>query len=313
MSTLQATNLKHNASASNNITLDSAGNATFAGNVTAAGNVNATGMVVPSSSFLRNRIINGDMRIDQRNAGVTSTVSAGSFGYFTVDRWAVFSGGGSTQLQRVAGLSGFDSALEIRPQAGTNQTNLEQRIEATNCQDLVSAAATVSGRFFADGSGVTVLVSWYYPASRDNWSSVTFVPIETITLSAGQHINYARSFNTDANAARGMGVVFDIRNAAGRTVRITGVQLEVGSAATPFERRLFGQELALCQRYYSENTSGYFPNNVAMAQYFKVSMRTAPTVTWAGAGGSISSINTESFVGFSSSNATARWTASSEL
>ena len=283
MSTIQATNLKHNASASNNIVLDASGNAAFAGTV------------VPSSSFLRNRLINGDFRVDQRSGGSTATVAAGVFSYATIDRWPAFSAGGSTQLQRVAGPTGFDNALEIRPQTGTTQTNVEQRIEATNCQDLVSTTATVSARLFADGAGVQVAVSWYYPIARDNWSSVTFVPIETITLTSGQYINYAKSFTTDANASRGMGIVFDIRNAAGRTVRMTGVQLEAGTVATPFERRQFGQELALCQRYFTNWVgdagasgfraigSGYASGtDAAIVIPLSAAMRATPTVSFSG-------------------------------
>ncbi len=72
MSTLKAINLVHPTSATNNIVLDNAGNMT------------AGGTLAMSSSFMRNRIINGDMRIDQRNAGASITPTDGQF---TVDRW----------------------------------------------------------------------------------------------------------------------------------------------------------------------------------------------------------------------------------
>jgi len=71
------------------------------------------------------------------------------------------------------------------------------------------------------------------------------------------------------------------------TFEITGVQLEVGSVATDFEHRSFGQELALCQRYYQQYTNimsvGYVPNNVSKSYShgfnFPVEMRAAPTLT----------------------------------
>jgi len=72
-----------------------------------------------------------------------------------------------------------------------------------------------------------------------------------------------------------------------RTFFLTGVQLEVGSTATPFEHRSFGEEEALCQRYYFQTTSVYYlntygnsPASYSLGNYvLPVSMRANPTVT----------------------------------
>jgi len=73
------------------------------------------------------------------------------------------------------------------------------------------------------------------------------------------------------------------------TLEITGLQLEVGSTATDFEHRSFGQELALCQRYYYQSWTGseegyYFTQyaaNYRMLQVFHpVPMRATPTVSF---------------------------------
>ena len=83
---------------------------------------------------------------------------------------------------------------------------------------------------------------------------------------------------------------------------VTGVQLEAGSAATPFERRQYGQELALCQRYYckfNSSAGAAYSTGGAGAQarsgfYFPVTMRAAPTIT-AGTAASTSNITSDTF------------------
>lgn len=75
----------------------------------------------------------------------------------------------------------------------------------------------------------------------------------------------------------------DWQNTSGATFEVTGVQLEVGDTATPFEHRSYGQELTLCQRYYSTspNYQGQLYNtSTATAQIqYSTEMRAAPTVT----------------------------------
>ena len=86
------------------------------------------------------------------------------------------------------------------------------------------------------------------------------------------------------------------------TVEITGVQLEVGSQATAFEHRSFGEELALCQRYFFKNIneSGESGSNYAKAystselftsQRFPVAMRATPTITAYGNAGTAGTVH----------------------
>jgi len=81
--------------------------------------------------------------------------------------------------------------------------------------------------------------------------------------------------------------IFDTTN---RTFFITGVQMEVGSVATPFEHRSYGEELALCQRYYYHHVAGgdteklvgsgiaYASNQGNVATHFPTTMRTIPAL-----------------------------------
>jgi hypothetical protein len=90
-----------------------------------------------------------------------------------------------------------------------------------------------------------------------------------------------------AAAANGLQVVVAWgATGAGVNRYLTGVQLEVGTAATPFERRQYGQELSLCQRYYYRNDAlTYFNGNSGNSTVarggakFGVTMRATPAIT----------------------------------
>ena len=103
-----------------------------------------------------------------------------------------------------------------------------------------------------------------------------------------------------------------------RTFFITGLQIEVGSVATPFEHRSFGEELALCQRYYHEQfirvdtASNY--SDLRFSYDFPVYMRAAPTLTKDtgfsvdGSGpGNFENISTSGFVIHGGSSTGKRW------
>lgn len=278
MSTLQATNLKHASSASNNIVLDSSGNATFAGTA------------VPASSFLRNRIINGGMEIDQRNAGASVSVASGSTAFGT-DRWQLFSSGSTQTMQRVAGTGGFQNALQITGAAGNTATNLFQRIEAANSFDLAGQTVTVSARIIAPFA-MTLTYFLFRANTTDNFSGLTQEATGTVALNSGVNVV---SFSAALSASATTGVQIDLRFGAftSGSLTITGVQLEVGTTATPFERRQYGQELALCQRYYQKGSST-LPGFSFCTHWLKVTMRTAPTMTGT-AGATLTTITVDKF------------------
>jgi hypothetical protein len=91
---------------------------------------------------------------------------------------------------------------------------------------------------------------------------------------------------TNAGWANGQGV--DLTNSTNNYFQLTGVQLEVGSTATDFEHRSFGQELALCQRYFTKvayaqaSGSGDGSTMASVHARFGVDMRAGPTITASG-------------------------------
>jgi hypothetical protein len=119
-------------------------------------------------------------------------------------------------------------------------------------------------------------------------------------------------------------IEFTLASLTSGSIDITGVQLELGSVATPFERKNFGQELALCQRYY-ETLLGSSVNEIystGATNYikwvFKTSKRGNPTIT--GAYVSFNAVtnlaSTQDMAVFQGTNAYCWWqnaTASSEL
>jgi len=113
---------------------------------------------------------------------------------------------------------------------------------------------------------------------------------------------WGTSSGTNANRAAGIGSLY---SSTDNELFITGLQMEVGSQATPFEHRSFGEELALCQRYFETLPSGgkvqFGPNsNSNFSSYsnanviFKVEKRANPTVTATSSGNSNNAINSYS-------------------
>ena len=270
-----------------------------------AGLLNSSGLVPNSklafdggSLSMRNRIINGDMRIDQRNAGASLSVSVNSQIY-TVDRWYGFTLGAALAYQRVSGPSG----LQITGATSNTYAVVGQKIESNNIADLAGTTVTISVN--AKSSSITTLTySIDIPTALDNYTSVTNVALSTITISPTA-ATYSFQVALPAGASNGLRIEF--RAAVGittGTLTLTNMQLEAGTAATSFERRLYGLELALCQRYYEKSyddgTTPGTATNASITRFpygaasslvfanakFKVSKRAIPSTvrTWDEAG-----------------------------
>jgi hypothetical protein len=245
----------------------------------------------------RNRIINGAMVIDQRNAGASQTVTTA--GAYTVDRFFVQPTGASITTQRVAGANGYQYALRLTGAASVTQCFTQQKIEQLNSYDLAGQTVTVS--FTASSSTLTSLTCYveYATAGADNWGTFTTSTTQAITINSTA-TRYSFQSTLSASATNGIRFIFATGAFTSGTLDITGVQLEAGTTASPFEYRPFTTEVQLCQRYFCKSsslnvvatngtaysTAGMFSSgvvsaysaNVGYAQWiaFPVTMRTEP-------------------------------------
>jgi len=248
----------------------------------------------PLAGF-RNAIINGGMQVAQRAAPTIT----GTPQYGKADRFLAYISGGT-------GISGtIDQSADAQFKSGyrlwlaslgyTNGTwAIQQRIESFNSVGLNGLTVTVSFKIYHDfGSSRAVGVSLSKANALDNFGSVTAVAAYTSpALTSGAYSNVSCSFAIGASDATN-GLLLQINDSSSTTVSaknilIGDVQLEIGSVATPFERRPIGMELALCQRYFHKgaslgsgkrmyNSTGVF-NGMNVSVDFPVTMRTSPTI-----------------------------------
>lgn len=217
-----------------------------------------------NSLGMRNRIINGAMRVDQRNAGLTQTITAGAVLAYTVDRFYAYSTGANVTGQRVAGTGSTQYRYQFTGAASVTKIGFAQRIEQVNCYDLASSTATLSVDL---SNSLLTTVTWVasYANTADTFgtlASPTITQIATGTFTVTSTITrYATNITIPALATTGIQIELSVAAQTSGTFIIGNVQLEKGSVSTPFEQRPFGMELGLCQRYYEKS----FPLSVKPA------------------------------------------------
>jgi len=290
-----------------------------------------------SPYVLKNRIINGAMVIDQRNAG--ASVTASTTGAYALDRWYLeeATDGAATVQQVSDGPTGFTNSLKVTVTStdtsiGASQYfEVDQNIEGFNTADLsfgTASASTITISFWVKssltgtfgGSIRNSAANRSYPfsytiSSANTWeqktvtitgdTSGTWIGATngiglrlTFALAAGSSLSGTVNTWAGANLLAPTGST-NLMGTASATWQVTGVQLEVGSTATPFERRMYTNEFQLCQRYFQTISNGPTGSGsttqFTFGTLFPVVMRTAPSgiVT---AAMRISDITTSSFI-----------------
>jgi hypothetical protein len=282
----------------------------------------------------RNLIINGAMQVAQRGTSGTSTADI-----YTVDRFALGHGSpvnAMTFEQSTDTPDNFKNSLKITAGTGASASTtgyaiLRQAIEGQNIAHLgfgTSAAKAITLSFHVKSSltgtfGISIrnqagnraYAGTYVINSANTWEYKTVaIPADTSgtwptdtgigfhlfwDLGAGSNYDIAAGSWTSGSNMFGVESTVKLTETTNATFFITGIQLELGSTATPFEHRSFGDELLRCQRYYCRSYNigtdtgtntldgaittrqGGTPstNNVAFNVDFPVTMRSAPTMT----------------------------------
>jgi hypothetical protein len=296
------------------------------------GNTATINSMTPTADSLqgfRNRIINGDCRIDQRNAG--ASVSFGTSSVYYIDRFQgrMMTGSGHTIQRSTTAPSGFTNSTLVTigtggsPASG-DRNQFAQAIEGFNVADLAwgtASAKTVTLSFWVrssltgtfSGSISNNASNRSYPFTYSISSANTFEQ-KSVTITGdtsgtwltdngvGLYLYFNLGSGSTYLGTAGAWGAADYRGSTGSvsvvgtssaTWYITGAQLEVGSVATPFERRDYGRELMMCQRYCfvvrgdSGASSGFvgYGETSAAARFgvrFPVSMRSGPSFALSG-------------------------------
>ena len=252
-----------------------------------------------------NRLINSDMRIDQRNAGAAVT----THGSFVTDRWACAFANGSAsgisvqQSSTVPSSAGFINSLVYTVTTGgavgaTGSYGLQQRIEGYNFSDILSGTAsakqfTVSfwvrssitgtyGMAFRNSARDRSYIATYAVSSANTWeqkavtvtadTSGTWLTTNGTGLDVFFDLGAGTSGSTTAGswqAGNYIGLTGGVKlvETSGATFYVTGVQLEKGSTATDFEYVDYSRQLQMCQRYYFLLASG-INKQISLATYY---------------------------------------------
>ena len=329
-----------NADNSVTIPTQSTTTVTTTGNVTVGGTLTVGGGALSPQTGFKNRVINGAMTIDQRNGGASVTPADGQYtldrwiayrsqsSKYSVqqDAGAVTPPAGFIDYLGVTSLSAYSSLA-------ADYFGIAQFIEGFNIADLgwgTASAQTVTISFWVRAS-----LTGTYPVAFQN-SAGNRGYLSTYTISAANTWEYKTitilgdtTGTWLTNNGKGIRVWFDLGSGSdntgtanvwgssspgrtsgsvsvvgtnGATFYVTGVQLEAGSAASPFEFRSIGQEEILCYRYFQTYSNpplrgvfagGTSPSRCGMV--LPVVMRAQPTAT-VGAltmfdGGSISTVS----------------------
>jgi hypothetical protein len=266
----------------------------------------------------RNLIINGNFAIDQRNGGSSITPTNGQF---SADRWKCsLSQASKFSVQQVTDAPvGFQNSVKLTSLSAYTPVSsdyflIQQQLEGyTGAHLLYGTAdaktatlsfyvkASLTGTFggaIRNSNGYSRTYPFEYTINSANtWerktitfagdTSGTYLTTNGAGITTTFSIGAGTDFKSTANAWAANNDIAgsnatDVVATNSATWQLSGVQLELGETATPFEHRSYADELARCQRYYcktiQELKSSYGATYNYVDWLFPVQMRTAPTI-----------------------------------
>ena len=134
------------------------------------------------------------------------------------------------------------------PNRGFSKTYTIDSADTWEKKEIIIPGDTSASTNFNDDAEIGIIFKWWLAAGS--------------TFTGGTYTDNVWRANTNANRVSSSNV--NLADSTDNEWYITGVQLEVGEQATPFEHRSFAEELALCHRYYQEfnyDTHGYYVTN----------------------------------------------------
>jgi hypothetical protein len=262
------------------------------------------GGAVPPVIAGKNSIINGGFDIWQRGTSFVPTTTA-----FGPDRWQIYRNTtGSTASRQTPGatLPQFQYCARMQRDSGTTAVNsASYAMSLETSESLKYAGQTVTLSFYAraganfSGSGASSMrIYLMYGTGTDQneisgFTGNTFLVNGTVTAITTSWVRYSFTVAVSSTATQlglELNALWSGTAGAADYFEVTGVQLELGSVATPFSRAggSIGGELALCQRYYYRTTASnsetystvgnaYSTTQAVISTRLPVTMRIAPT------------------------------------
>lgn len=238
----------------------------------------------------RNLLINGDLQVSQRGDYTTADTAPNAY---VLDRWLVDRNGTATVQHttghNIPGTPAICKAIKlVQTVTGNNYLGIRQKIE--NPEQYIGRTVTYSA--WVRSNTPNARIEFYIPGSTNhlyigpnhsgsgNWEYLSFTT--TIKSSGASTTAWFVDAFIDSGAYGNTTIT------AGEYIEATMLQMEIGKVATPFEHRSYGEELALCQRYFErlEDLASTDSNGAASTEtliglgYVYTTTRVMGHVTW---------------------------------